>query len=123
MRCSLSDNTFFTYRCVLQRLNVCFNMLELVLGKRVHPAARSATGITSFQDFSQLCRGESDPKRALPHKRSSPRSRDRPDNQTLFARLVGERRCSHSVESCPDPPPPPWPEPQNKEFWNLCFAP
>ncbi len=38
------------------------------MGKLVNPVARSATGITGFQDFSQLCQSESDPKRPLHNK-------------------------------------------------------
>src|SRR5258708_18436513 len=54
----------------LQRLQVCFDSLELFLRKLVNAAAGSASSVTSLQDFSQLCQSESDPKRPLHHKHS-----------------------------------------------------
>ena len=59
----------------LQGLNVCCDTLELFLGKLVHAAAGSASSITSFQDFGQLCQSESDPKRPLHHQHSLHRAR------------------------------------------------
>jgi hypothetical protein len=59
----------------LQGFNVLFDSFELFLGKLVHAAARSASGIASFQDFSQLCKGESDPKRPLHNQHSLHRVR------------------------------------------------
>ncbi len=59
----------------LQCLNVCFDTLELVLGKLVHATAWSTPGITSFQDFSQLSQSESDPECPLHDKNSLQRAR------------------------------------------------
>src|ERR1700733_5428260 len=58
-----------------QRLNICFDTLELFLCKLVNPAAGSASCITSFQDFSQLRQSESDPERPLHYQHSLPRAR------------------------------------------------
>jgi hypothetical protein len=54
----------------LQRFKVRFDALKLLLRKLVNPVAGSASGITSFQDLSQLCQSESDPKGPLHHKHS-----------------------------------------------------
>jgi hypothetical protein len=54
----------------LQCLNVCFDTLELVLGKLVHAPAWSTPGITSFQNFTQFSQSESDPKRPLHYEHS-----------------------------------------------------
>jgi hypothetical protein len=59
----------------LQGLNVLFNTFELFLGKLVHAAARSASGIASLQEFSELSKGESDPKRSLHNQHSLHRIR------------------------------------------------
>ena len=61
--------------CALQRFKVFFDTLQLFLGKLVNAAAGSAASVTSFQDFSQLCQSESDPKRPLHHKHSLQRAR------------------------------------------------
>ena len=54
----------------LQRLNICFDTLELFLRKLVNPEAGSASCITSFQDLGQLCQSEPDPKRPLYYQHS-----------------------------------------------------
>jgi hypothetical protein len=54
--------------CALKGLYVCSDALKLFLGELVNTATGSASGITSFQDFGQLCQSESDPKRPLHHK-------------------------------------------------------
>jgi hypothetical protein len=66
----VAQNFLYVSSRALQCLKVCFDTLELFLGKLVNAAAGSATGITSRQDFSELCEGESDPKRPLHHKHS-----------------------------------------------------
>ena len=71
MRCSQSAKTLLTISSgALQGLNVCCDTLKLFLSKLVNTTAGSASSITSFQDFSQLCQSKSDPKRPLHDKHS-----------------------------------------------------
>src|SRR5579862_4622484 len=56
--------------CALQGLYVRCDALKLFLGQLVNAATGSASSITSFQDFGQLCQSKSDPKRSLYHQHS-----------------------------------------------------
>jgi hypothetical protein len=71
----VAQNFLHVSSSAFQCLNVCLDTLELVLGKLEHSTAGSSAGITSFQNFSQLCQGESDPKRPLHDKHSLDRTR------------------------------------------------
>src|SRR5713226_8287622 len=66
----ISQNLFHISFRMLQRLKVFFDTLELFLRKLVNAAAGSASSVTSFQDFGQLCQSEADPKRPLHYQHS-----------------------------------------------------
>jgi len=51
----IGQNLFHISFRTLQRFKVFFDTLELFLRKLVNAAAGSASSITSFQDFRQLC--------------------------------------------------------------------
>ncbi len=107
----------------LQCLNVCFDTLELVLGKLVHTTAWSTPGVTSFQSFSQLGQSEADPERPLHDKNSLQRARRIDSVTRLCSRGSWQNRSFHNVESCLDSLPPTWPRPRSEELWNRRFAP
>jgi hypothetical protein len=82
----ITQNFLHVSSSALQCLNVCFDTLELILGKLVHATAWSSPGIASFQDLSQFCQSESDPERPLHDKNSLQRGRGIDSVTSLCAR-------------------------------------
>src|ERR1700682_853055 len=80
--CSCPLNSLFPIRQylfhisfrALQRFKVCFDTFELFLRKLVNAVAGSASCIANFQNLSQLCQSEADPKGLLHNKHSLQRT-------------------------------------------------